>query len=100
MFKQYRGSEKVAAGTYFCLTTGNYANVAADGTLPGTDEDRFIRLNVPLMMILGPLSGLLFIIVLPLMAPVFLVWLTIRAARHSKRADDPTLVAPPVNGKH
>lgn len=79
MFTQYRGSEKAPAGSYFCLTTGNYTSVPADGVLPGGEEARYIHLNVPLMLILGPITGLVFVLILPLMAPVFLVWIVVRA---------------------
>lgn len=81
MFNLHTGSTQVPEGTYLSLATGNYETVAAGGTLPGDEMTYFLRVNVLLMLILGPLSGLLFVIALPLLAPVFLAYVLFQAAR-------------------
>ena len=81
MFKVYHGAQQVPGGIYFCLATGTYAQLGAGSVLPGDAEARYVRLNVLLTLILGPLTGLFFIIALPLMAPVFVIWVALRAMR-------------------
>lgn len=81
MFNLHTGSTQVPEGTYLSLATGNYENVPAGGTLPGDEMTYFLRVNLLLMLVLGPLSGLLFVIALPLLAPVFLTCVLFQAAR-------------------
>lgn len=74
MFARHRGTTRVPAGTYFCLDTGTWVNLPADGPLPGSGENRYVRTSVLATLILGPLSGLLFVVSLPLLVPAFLLW--------------------------
>ena len=81
MFNLHTGSTQVPEGTYLSLATGNYETVSASGTLSGDEMTYFLRVNVLLMLVLGPLSGLLFVIALPLLAPVFLSYILFQVAR-------------------
>jgi hypothetical protein len=62
----HKGGEKVKAGTYWSVTTGELASIPQQGvSLPGGAEERYIRAPLPLMMLLGPLAGAAYVIFLP-----------------------------------
>lgn len=62
----HKGGEKVKAGTYWSVTTGELASIPQQGVfLPGGAEQRFIRAPLPLMLLLGPLAGAAYVMFLP-----------------------------------
>jgi len=65
---KYRGGESVGKGTYWNLSSGRRTDVANEDMLPGDKKSTFIRVPSSLMMILGPILGLLYVIFLPFVA--------------------------------
>lgn len=60
-----RGGNKAAQGTYWNLSTGQRVDVHEEGVLPGDGGAMFIRMNPAMLLLVGPLIGLLFAVFLP-----------------------------------
>jgi hypothetical protein len=66
-----RGAERASGGAYWCVTSGEFVRLTGEGgTLPGTAEDVYVRVLAPLMLILTPILGMVFVVFLPLVLPV------------------------------
>jgi len=72
MFR-HRGGENVRGGTYWNLSSGNRIDIKDEGKLPGNDKSIFIRFPPIVMLLLGPILGLLYVVFLPFMAIVMMV---------------------------
>lgn len=82
MISRHYGGELVKVGAYWNPRTGDWALVSdGDGVLPGGPEDTYLKVPLPLMLLIGPLLGLLYVIFLPLAAPVILLRLGARRAQ-------------------
>lgn len=77
MFK-YKGSERVGKGTYWNLLSGRRTDVSDKGILPGDKKSTFIRVPSGLMLIVGPILGLLYVIFLPFVAIAIMVTLLVK----------------------
>ncbi len=69
MFR-FKGGQTVRNGTYWNLRSGESVEVKAEGVLPGGRELRYLRLPPSGVFILGPLAGLLFVCLIPLVSVV------------------------------
>jgi len=79
MFSRHQGNQMVPCGTYLCLTTGEFVDVAdGGGRLPGEESLRYLRVSPIVALLVGPIAGLLFVIFLPLAVPLFVLWLFAR----------------------
>ncbi len=73
MIARYAGGESVPGGIYWS-SGGEFVYVpAGGGRLAGGLESRYVRTPLPLVLIVGPLMGLAFVIVLPLAGLLVLV---------------------------
>lgn len=64
MFTHF-GGRTVGNGTYWNLINGDRIDVNGTATLPGTTEDRYVKLPLAGICIAGPLAGLVFTVVIP-----------------------------------
>lgn len=70
--KRYRGGDKVAQGIYWNLRTGEFFQ-SQGAALPDGDDQRYIRVPAPFVLVAGPLIGLGYVIFLPLVGIVGLL---------------------------
>ena len=62
----YRGGQKVSPGHYWNLSTGELAMIQREGeVLPGMPARRYLRTPPFVVVLLGPLVGALYVLVLP-----------------------------------
>jgi hypothetical protein len=61
----YKGGHKVEKGTYWDTSTGERVEVEQAQTLPGNDHTIYIKAKSGLILIAGPIVGLVFAIFLP-----------------------------------
>jgi len=76
MWKRFirRGGETAGRGAYWCLTSGEFVRVAeGGGVLPGGSGDVYARVYAPLMLLLTPILGMVFVVFLPLVLPVMVL---------------------------
>ncbi|GBE00066.1 hypothetical protein BMS3Abin07_02112 [bacterium BMS3Abin07] len=62
---RYKGGNKVGKGTYWNLTNGNRVDIGHEGILPGDEKSEYSRIAPGLMLLMGPVYGLLYVLVLP-----------------------------------
>jgi hypothetical protein len=60
-----KGGRKVGKGTYWDLRKGHRVDIAHEGILPGDESSNYIRMPVGAMLLLGPIIGLLYAILMP-----------------------------------
>ena len=59
----------VKEGTYWNLSNGRTVEISEEyGKLPGDEKARYLRVPAIAMLMLGPFIGLLFVILMPLLA--------------------------------
>jgi hypothetical protein len=61
----YKGGNKVGEGTYWDLSNGNRIDVAEDAILNGDSSSTYYRIPSGIMLLVGPVIGLLYVILLP-----------------------------------
>lgn len=62
-----RGGQLTKGGTYFNLRSWEFITVAKpQGNLPGSEGQPYFRVPVALVLMLGPILGLFFVVLLPL----------------------------------
>ena len=61
-----RGGHKVGKGTYWNLREGQRIDIADEGLLPGDEKTKYVRISALGMLVLGPVIGLLYAILMPL----------------------------------
>ncbi|GAB4387711.1 MAG: hypothetical protein Kow0025_02810 [Thermodesulfovibrionales bacterium] len=62
------GGNKVEKGTYWDLGNGQRVDLEKEGVLPGDRKTIYAKIPPGLMLILGPVLGLLYVIFLPFIA--------------------------------
>jgi len=63
---RYRGSDWVKVGFYWNPSRWEIIPIPkGGGLLPGADDLRYVRLPLPLVMLLGPLMGGVYVVFLP-----------------------------------
>lgn len=81
--KTYRSGERINPGIYWSLASGEFFQSSAPDTmLPGSGNQRYIRLPGPLVLLMGPLFGLGYVIFLPLVGIVGLGVFLMRQLAH------------------
>lgn len=60
-----RGGHKVGRGTYWDLRKGHRIDIAHEGVLPGNETETYFRMSSGTMLLLGPVIGLLYAILMP-----------------------------------
>ncbi len=67
MFTKHHGGEAVKCGTYWRRSTWEFVSIGEEGgTLMGENSEWYLRAPLPLVLVLGPVMGLLFFFTLPL----------------------------------
>jgi hypothetical protein len=74
----YQGTANVEAGIYFNRAIWKFESMEEAGRLPGTVEDRFIRVPAVALLVAGPILGLAYAIFLPLIGFLMLGRLIVR----------------------
>ena len=75
---RHKGGQKVGKGIYWNIVEGDRIDIDDEGNLPGNEESTYVKLSSVLMLILGPVLGLAYVIILPFMAIGTVVVLLVR----------------------
>ncbi len=62
---KYKGGHKVGRGSYWDLSSGRQEYIEQEGILPGDENSTYFRVPSILVLLLGPILGLLYVIALP-----------------------------------
>lgn len=65
---KHSGGHKVEKGTYWDLGNGRRVDIDEEGVLPGDSKTIYAKIPPGLMLVLGPLVGLLYVVFLPFIA--------------------------------
>ncbi|HXY54793.1 MAG TPA: hypothetical protein VEM40_09015 [Nitrospirota bacterium] len=65
-----KGGHWVSKGTYWDLRRGRRIDIADEGALPGGETSTYLRMPSGVMLLLGPIIGLLYAILLPIIGIV------------------------------
>lgn len=67
--RRYQGGNEVKGGFYFNTNRKDLVTLEDDfGVLPGNETDTYIRVPLPVMLVGGPIIGLIYVIFLPFVA--------------------------------
>jgi len=72
---KYHGGNRVKKGTYWNLANGDRVDIADEDILPGDSKAGYTRFPPSLMLLLGPVFGLVYVIALPFIAIATLIML-------------------------
>jgi len=61
----YKGGNAVGKGTYWEVTSGRRVDVFSDTVLAGTGSATYVKMPAGVMLVSGPIIGLLYVILLP-----------------------------------
>ncbi len=70
---KYSGGHKVGKGTYWDLSNGGRIDIPNEGVLPGDKNSTYTRFPPSVMLLLGPILGLLYVIFLPFIAIAMMI---------------------------
>ncbi len=62
-----RGGHTVGKGTYWDLRRGHRIDIHHEGTLPGDEKVTYVKMSTGGMLLLGPVIGLLYAVLMPLL---------------------------------
>jgi len=72
---RYHGGEQVSKGSYWDRRTGEVVHVGPEGSrLPGGADVSYWKMSEPVMVVVGPLLGLLYVVFLPLIGFLMLFY--------------------------
>lgn len=63
--RTYKGGNKVGEGTYWDLSKGHRMDIEKEGILSGDSSSTYYRIPSGLLLLAGPIIGLLYVILLP-----------------------------------
>jgi hypothetical protein len=79
MVRKYKGGQFVPGGTYWNSKDWEFVPIAKEGDyLPADEGIAHYRVPLPLVFVLGPLMGLAFILTLPLLVPVVVIYMVVK----------------------
>lgn len=61
----YRGGNRVGKGTYWDLKSGQRVDVDGEALLPGDSGATYLKMPSGLMLLTGPVIGLIYVVFLP-----------------------------------
>ena len=61
-----KGGQWVSKGTYWDLRRGQRIDIAEEGALPGGENSTYLRMPTGVLLLLGPIIGLLYAISMPI----------------------------------
>ncbi len=73
-----KGGHKVGKGTYWDLRRGHRIDIAHEGVLPGNESETYFRISSAAMLLLGPIIGLLYAILMPVIGLATVAALAVR----------------------
>jgi len=71
----YTGNQNVDPGLYFNVKQFRVKSIERRGPLPGTEDDKYRRVPMLVMLAMAPLLGLAFVIFLPFIGFAMVLWL-------------------------
>ena len=80
MFKRYQANQRAQKGTYWDMTAGEVVRLEKEGVLPGGPEASYVKAAPLVLLMLGPVGGLLYAIFLPFIGLFMLAALTTKKA--------------------
>ena len=69
MFK-HTGGQRVESGTYWDVMTGLRVDFDQEGTLPGGNGTTYLKASSSAILLLGPILGLAYVVLMPIMGIV------------------------------
>jgi hypothetical protein len=78
----YKSGHKVKKGTYWDLSTGHRIDMQEEGVLMGRPSATYVRMSSEIMLLVGPIIGLLYVLCVP-----FISIATIAALASGKAAN-------------
>jgi hypothetical protein len=69
MFK-HTGGQRVESGTYWDVMTGLRVDFDQEGTLPGENGTTYLKASSSAILLLGPILGLAYVVLMPIMGIV------------------------------
>ena len=76
----YEGGTTVRRGTYWNLSNGMREVLDRDGMLPGPRKTKYLRAPPIAMVLLGPVIGLFYVLILPFIGMAMILTLVARRA--------------------
>jgi hypothetical protein len=67
---KYTGGQQVGSGTYWDIMTGLRVDMDQEGMLPGGNGARYMKASSGAIVLWGPVLGLAYIVILPIMGIV------------------------------
>jgi hypothetical protein len=67
---KHTGGQTVGSGTYWDVMTGVRVDFDHEGTLPGGDGATYLKASSGAILLLGPILGLAYVVVMPIMGIV------------------------------
>jgi hypothetical protein len=61
-----KGGHKVGKGTYWDLRKGHRVDISHEGVLPGDETVNYFRISSGIMLLLVPIVGLLYAVLMPI----------------------------------
>jgi len=74
----YKSGSSVGKGTYWELGNGQRIDVASEAVLMGDGGAKYLKMHTVIMLIVGPVIGLLYAILMPLIGLVTVAGLAVR----------------------
>ena len=74
----YKGGNKVGKGTYWDLANGRRIDVVSEGVLAGNGTATYVRMSSAVMLLSGPVIGLLYAILMPFIGIATVATLAVR----------------------
>ncbi|HAM51940.1 MAG TPA: hypothetical protein DCP92_15100 [Nitrospiraceae bacterium] len=72
-----KGGQTVSKGTYWELRKGQRIDIADQGTLPGDKASTYLKMPSGVMLLLGPIIGLLYAILMPIIGIATVITLAV-----------------------
>ena len=70
---KYRGGDKVTKGEYWNFETGERIHVDAESILPGESKVKYIKTHPMVVVLAGPVLGIVYAVFLPLLGITMLL---------------------------
>jgi hypothetical protein len=74
----YKGGNRVGKGTYWDLSKGQRIDVAEEAILSGDSSSTYYRIPAGVLLLAGPVVGLLYVILLPFIGITTIVMLALQ----------------------
>lgn len=66
--KRYKAGQKVGKGTYWNISDGTRVDIHDEGILPGDSGAAYTRVPPSIVLLAGPVIGLIYVIAMPFIA--------------------------------